>query len=340
MKSQMLLDIESQWQGWHQAVELVTASAGTIRELVVGRQARFLGAGSSYYLGNVASSVWAELGLAASSVPASEPLLHPRRYPWDAHDVAIAVSRSGTTTETLEALKRAKAAGAKTIAITTVDDSLIGEVADLTFVVSAAAEQATVQTRSFSSQLMTSLCLAAQLRTPEDLGRLRSWLPNAPELIARSSGAVARLGMHWDRAYFLGTGTMVGLAQEGALKMKETALTEAEAFQTLEFRHGPKSMVDERTLVIGLLSEESEAQELKVLREVHELGAQLFLVGVAQPTDFPGVAVDVGGGVPPTLNAPLHLPALQFLAHRRAIHQGIAPEHPRNLSFAVQLDGF
>lgn len=340
MKSQMLLDIESQWQGWHQAVELVMASADTIRELVEGRQARFLGAGSSYYLGNVASSVWAELGLAASSVPASEPLLHPRRYPWDAHYVAIAVSRSGTTTETREALKRAKAAGAKTIAITTVDGSPMGEVADLTFVVSAGAEQVTVQTRSFSSQLMASLCLAAQLRAPEDLGRLRSWLPNAPELIAHSSDAVARLGMHWDRAYFLGTGTMIGLAQEGALKMKETALTEAEAFQTLEFRHGPKSMVDERTLVIGLLSEESEAQELKVLREVHELGAQLFLVGVAQPTDFPGEAMDIGGGVPPTLNAPLHLPALQFLAHRRAIHKGIAPEHPRNLSFAVQLDGF
>lgn len=340
MKSQMLLDIESQWQGWQQAVELVTASADAARGLIEGRRTRFLGAGSSYYLGNAASSVWAGLGLEASSVPASEPLLHPRRYPWGGGHVAIAASRSGTTTETLEALNRAKAAGAKTIAITTVDGSPMAAVADLTLVVDAAAEQATVQTRSFSAQLMTALCLATQLKAPEDLKRLGDWLPNASTLIADSAEVVSRLGMQWDRAYFLGTGTMVGLAQEGALKMKETALTEAEAFQTLEFRHGPKSMVDERTLVIGLLSKESEVQELKVLREVHELGAQLFLIGATPPRDFPGVAVDVGSGAPPTLNAPLHLPAFQFLAHRRAAHKGITPEHPRNLSFAVQLDGF
>lgn len=336
----MLLEIESQASGWAQAIALMTEADEVLKTVLGGKQARFLGAGSSYYLGNAASSAWLELGLQASSVPASEPLLHPKRYPWTPGHVAIAASRSGTTTETLEALKRAKAAGASAITITTAKDSPMERLSDLTFVLSEGAEKATVQTRSFSSQLMTALSMAVHLTNPEELGRLEAWLPKAPELISNSAQVVAQVGMEWDRAFFLGTGTLVGIAQEGALKMKETALTEAEPFQTLEFRHGPKSMVDDRTLVVGLISEEAAEQELKVLIEAQSLGARLLLIGASLPTVPGATQLNIGTAVPSSINAPLMLPTLQQLAYQRAMAKGISPEHPRNLSFAVQLDGF
>lgn len=339
MDRQLLDEIASQPAGWQQALDLTREAREKLTELVAHRHTRFLGAGSSFYLGNTAASVWADLGLSASSVPASEPLLHPRRYPWGPEHVALAVSRSGTTTETLTALTRAKAAGSVTIAVTTVQGSPMANIADLTLVVSHGAESATVQTRSFSSQLMTVLAAAAQVREPALLELLAQWLPDASLLVSRSEAAVKNLDTAWDRAYFLGTGTLIGIAQEGALKLKESALTEAEAFQTLEFRHGPKSMVDDRTLVVGLLSKEAEGQELRVMREMHEIGAQLLLIGEAPPANLAKATVAIGGATPAALSAPLYLPTLHYLAYHRAKSKGISPAHPRNLTFAVELEG-
>lgn len=340
MDRKLLDEIASQPTGWHQALRLVRGVSSDLATLISHRHTRFLGAGSSFYLGNVAASAWADLGLSASSVPASEPLLHPRRYPWGPDRVALAVSRSGTTTETLTALNRAKDAGASSVAVTTATGSSMATIADLTLVVSDGAESATVQTRSFSSQLMAVLAMAAQVREPALLDVFERWLPSADDLVARSEAAVKNVGLDWDRAFFLGTGTLIGIAQEGALKLKESALTEAEAFQTLEFRHGPKSMVDDRTLVIGLLSAESEAQELKVMREMREIGAQLLLVGEAPPESLAKATLEIGAAAPAALNAPLYLPVLHYLAFHRAISKGISPAQPRNLTFAVELDGF
>lgn len=337
MNSQMLLEIGSQATAWRQASKIVRANANEVAAMLKGKHTRIIGAGSSYYLGNIVASAWAEQGLSASSVPASEPLLHPRRYRWGSDYVALAVSRSGTTSETLAALRNAKAAGAAAIVISTVPNSPMVEMADLALIVTEGAERATVQTRSFSSQLMTALALAPVTGDGRDLGALEHWLAGNPDLITRSAEFAHRVGTEWDRAYFLGTGSFVGLAQEGALKMKESALAEAEAFQTLEFRHGPKSMVDSRTLIVGLLSEQAQHQETKVLEEMRELGGRVIQVGEAPP-DLRGIATfALGSRVPETLSAPLMLPVLHYLAYNKALSKGISPEHPRNLSFAVEL---
>lgn len=335
----MLQEIESQGQGWREAISLIRASQGRLAALLEGREVRFLGAGSSYYLGNAAVSTWASLGLKATSVPASEPLLYPNRYLWSSDHVAVAVSRSGSTTETLEAMRRAKQAGAATLLVTTVGDAPMVNIADLSLVIAGAAERSTVQTRSFSAQLMAALAVGWQVSgrpLADDADQL--W-QSASELNQRSAAAATAAGTDWDRAYFLGTGTMVGLAQEGALKMKEAALTEAEAFQTMEFRHGPKSMVDPRTLIVGLVSREAREQEVRVLREMRDLGARVLSIG-EYPLGEPGIlSLAWGAGLPSELSAPLALPTLHHLAYRRALSQGISPEHPRNLSFAVELDG-
>lgn len=337
--SPMLHEIESQGEAWREALDLVRASRDRLQDVLGGKEVRFLGAGSSYYLGNAAVSAWAALGLRASSVPASEPLLYPDRHPWGPGHVAVAISRSGSTTETLEAMRRAKQAGAGTVLVTTVTGAPMLAFADLGLVIAGAAERATVQTRSFSAQLMAVLAVGLQLSRPSALAEVDALWKRAPELIQRSVVAVAEVGMAWDRAYFLGTGTMVGLAQEGALKLKEAALTEAEAFQTLEFRHGPKSMVDPRTLVVGLLSREAREQEWKVLREMRDLGAQVLAIGEAMPPEHGMVTLSWGVDLPVELSAPMVLPALHHLAYRRALARGISPDHPRNLSFAVELEG-
>ena len=77
-----------------------------------------------------------------------------------------------------------------------------------------------------------------------------------------------------DRIFFLGAGPLYGLANEVMLETKEMSLYYAEAYHPLEFRHGPMSMVNERTLVMGFLSDTGQAEQMHVLKDMKELGAR------------------------------------------------------------------
>ena len=338
MSSQMMNEIEAQGEAWRDAVEATRSLPEALRAELRSRTTRFVGAGSSFYLGNVAAVAWRQAGLAAESVPASEPLLHASAYLWPGH-VAFGVSRSGSTTETVTALTRARQAGAYTVAITTRQGTPIQRAAHHTVVLERAAEQATVQTRSFAGQLLAALAIGLDAAGAPTSERATAWTARSEELI--DAGRAAAHGVDprsWTRAYFLGTGPLFGAAQEGALKMKESALTEAEAFQTLEFRHGPKSMIDDETLIVGLVSDAAEEAERAVLNEARQLGAHV-LTASTRPVEAGQQASYLWGDDVPTAFHPVAaLPLLHHLAHARAAVKGIDPDHPRHLSFAVELD--
>src|SRR6185369_17077038 len=100
-------------------------------------------------------------------------------------------------------------------------------------------------------------------------------------LIAKYESYAKAIGenLSFDRFYFLGSGIRYGLACEVNLKMKEMTLTHSEPFHFMEFRHGPMSMVNENTVVIGMLSDANRMQEAKVLSEMAELGARVASLG-------------------------------------------------------------
>jgi hypothetical protein len=122
------------------------------------------------------------------------------------------------------------------------------------------------------------------------------------------------------RVFFLGSGLRYGLANEGALKMKEMSLTNAEPFHFMEFRHGPQSMVDERTLVVGLVSRNARDAEMQVLREMRAFGGTVVAIGdsLGENTDpqvlqigFPAQSSEAAGLV-------FYMPVLQLLAYNQA----------------------
>ena len=116
------------------------------------------------------------------------------------------------------------------------------------------------------------------------LAHLRE-LPDACEhLLSKHSAQLKALGFDksFDRFYFLGSGLRYGLASELSLKMKEMSLCHSEPFHFFEFRHGPKSMVTDSALVVGLLSRENHAQEYEVIQEMQKLGAQRLTIGVGR----------------------------------------------------------
>ncbi|NIV35336.1 MAG: SIS domain-containing protein, partial [Anaerolineae bacterium] len=193
------------------------------------------------------------------TVPAGETLL-------------LAVSRSGTTTETLRAVDRFREAGnGPALTVTCYPQSTLAQQADFALVAPDAQEQSIAQTRSFTSMLLLTQALAAVLARDEGmLERLRR-LPGALEdVVDRLGDLPRRLGEDQDieRLFFLGGGPLYGLASEAMLKTKEMSLSYAEAYYPLEFRHGPMSMVNGHTLVVGFLSDTALMEELRVLQDM------------------------------------------------------------------------
>lgn len=335
-------EIHAQGAAWRAALEAVRSRADDLAELLGrarGREVRFLGSGSSYYLGVATAPAWGRRGWTARALPSAEQVLHADAYPAQEPPLAVAVSRSGATTETLRALEVLARGGSPTIGVTTKRDTPMDELCDLVVHVTGASEASTVQTRSFSAQFLVAQALARLGAEGPDGLRAFDALPGVADAwIADAEARVAPLADRFERIYVLGTGMRWGLAMEGALKLKETSLTESEAFQTLEFRHGPKSMIDDATLVVGLVGTRARDAEVAVLREMRELGATVLAIGADVDGEGGLVPLALPSDLDDDAQGVLSLPPLQLLAYRRGVAKGLDPDHPRHLSFAVELD--
>ena len=302
------------------------------------------GCGSTFYLSLTAASLIQALGGVPSQArPASELVFFPSWvYPNAPRVLLVAISRSGETTETVEAVRVFRQHGGKHIlAITCDSHSSLAQSADFVLAADAAQEQSVAQTRSFSSMALLAQAMAAHL-AGQEVSHLLAPLPQIGEqLLSAYSPLASRLGesQDIDRFFFLGGGFLYGMACEAMLKMKEMSLSYSEAFHPLEFRHGPMSMVDERSLVVGLLSPEAHQQEFAVLQHMHHLGGKILALGDLNGPEFSSFAeiVNLNSGLPAWATPVLYLPILQLLAFYRALARGQDPDHPHNLQAVIQL---
>jgi glucosamine--fructose-6-phosphate aminotransferase (isomerizing) len=101
----------------------------------------------------------------------------------------------------------------------------------------------------------------------------------------------------------------------------------------MEFRHGPQSMVTDKTLIVGLISEENRAAETMVLDEMRQRGARILSM------DEHDAEISFESGVPEAIRGALYLPIGQLMAFERAMSRGLDPDAPNNLAAVVRLDG-
>lgn len=335
-----LHEIQSQPVAWQEALAVVAQQAEALQRLwAAGRydQLIFTGCGSTYYLSLAGAALAQELtGRAARAVPGGELVLYPASgYVAEGRTLLVAVSRSGETSETLQAVKqfRQKRQG-EVITLTNYPDRPLARQGEINLIIPAGQEQSIAQTRSFASLYVAATALAALLGVRQDLLEAMERLPEVGQRLLTASSELAEAwggNLDLDRFYFLGSGPRYGLACEANLKMKEMSLTHSEAFHFLEFRHGPISMAGSGALVIGLLSEAKRDYEAAVLQEVQRLGGQTLSLGEA------GTDVGFGSGVPEVVRNVLYLPVLQMLACRRALAKGLNPDLPNNLEAVVKL---
>ena len=168
-----------------------------------------------------------------------------------------------------------------------------------------------------------------------DLVESMDRLPEVGNSVIRNYKSFAKEvgeNLNFDRFYFLGSGIRYGLACEVNLKMKEMTLTHSEPFHFLEFRHGPMSMVNQNAAVVGLLSDEHYAHEIKVLSEMRTLGGTSISLGEKDAD------IQFDSGIPENVRGVLYLPVLQLMAFYRSVAKGLNPDKPNHLTAVVQLD--
>jgi glucosamine--fructose-6-phosphate aminotransferase (isomerizing) len=300
----------------------------------------FVGCGSTYYLSLAAASLHQQLsGQRAQASPSSEVALFPAGVYPDVRQMVlmVAVSRSGETTETLQAAEEHHRREMPVLAITCDGDSRLAGLAEAAFVCQEAWEETVPQTRSFTSMYLAAQYLAGLVASDDAyLGALEALSARGRDVIHRSVDLSVNLaGQGWQRAVFLGSGPYYGLACEAMLKLKEMALAWSEAYHFPEFRHGPISLVDQQTLVVGMLSDTATEAEQSVLEEVRRLGGQTLAIGERVAPERATHTLSLESGLPELARGPLLLLPLQLLAYHRALEQGLDPQRPRHLQRVV-----
>jgi glutamine---fructose-6-phosphate transaminase (isomerizing) len=340
-------EILGQPPAWRDILREVGEQADGVRgywRLEQPHEVIFTGCGSPHYLARSAAALFqGVVGARAQVHPASDLMLFPEiALPPAGPRLLVAISRSGETTEIIRAIGTfGERTGGPTIAITCYEGTSLEQVASLTLIAREAHEQSMAQTRSFTSMLLAAQGLIFTLAGRSLSDAFLALPEHCAALLERHSGLAQQIGRDpaFERFFFLGGGPFYGLACEAMLKMKEMSLSYSEAYHFMEFRHGPMSMVDDRTLVVGLVSERAAAHEAAVLREMRGLGARVLAI---TPAELSADQADTQVVLPPGLadeeRGALYLPILQLMTFYRALHNGLDPDRPTNLNAVVHLD--
>lgn len=267
--------------------------------------------------------------------------------------VAVAVSQSGETADTLASLTWCKAQGLKTAAVVNVHSSSMAREAEVLWPTHAGPEIGVASTKAFTAQVAALLALAVSAGvargkiTPAREAELVKALFEAPRLIAEAlqmDGQIRAIAQDLAKAtdvLFLGRGAMFPLAMEGALKLKEISYIHAEGYAAGELKHGPIALVDEKTPIIALAPlDEVYEKTASNLQEVAARGGPVIMIAPATAPAPHGAGirrVDAPDCHP--LIAPLvYAVPVQLLAYYTAVQKGTDVDQPRNLAKSVTVE--
>jgi glucosamine--fructose-6-phosphate aminotransferase (isomerizing) len=276
----------------------------------------------------------------AIAVPGGEVCMSPLQIPNISFDVIIPISRSGQTTETIRATEfmKKKNPKAKIVGITCAEKSSISDLSDICLVSKGGVEDSVIMTKSFSSMLVILQYLFELKKESKVKLNFQSLSENSRKIIERYEKTMKDIGYRNDlnKFIFLGTGEYFGLAMEAMLKMKEMALSWSEAYNSLEFRHGPKSIVDDETFVTFLWPNRGIDEHEALLKEVSDLRAKTLVIGANK--SLRGVKADYIVEIPSHhYNLVLYMPLVQLLGYYRAVSLGLNPDRPKNLEKFVKI---
>jgi glucosamine--fructose-6-phosphate aminotransferase (isomerizing) len=311
-----------------------------------------LACGTAYHAGVVGRYVIEEW----ARVPCEPDVASEWRYrhPVLTRDtLVIGITQSGETADTLAAMQRARAMGARTAAITNLQGTQITREVDRVLYTRAGMEMGVAASKTFTSQVTLLFLVALKLAEvrkalpPEEIARLLEEVRALPERIAaylNGDHPIEEIAQeHHEKPFFLYLGRHIGLpvCLEGALKLKEISYIPTEAYSAGEMKHGPIALLDESTPVVCIATDSHVYDKVvSNIQEVRARGAQVIAIATDGNEDVQHHADDVIY-VPrthPFLQAALAVVPLQLLAYRIARLRGLNVDQPRNLAKTVTVE--
>jgi glucosamine--fructose-6-phosphate aminotransferase (isomerizing) len=309
--------------------------------------------GTAYYAGLVAKYWFERLARLPVEIDVASEFRY-REAPLDPGELAIFVSQSGETADTLASLRYAKESGQHVVSVVNVPTSTIARDSAAVFPTLAGPEIGVASTKAFTCQLavLLSLAIAAgrargTLSEAEE-ARLVAALVGVPGLMTealKSEAQIEALGHELAKArdvLYLGRGTSYPLALEGALKLKEISYIHAEGYAAGELKHGPIALIDEQMPVIVIAPHDHVFEKtVSNMQEVAARGGRLLLI-----TDQRGAAaaaMDTFGTIvmpdcDPVVAPLVYAIPVQLLAYHTAVFMGKDVDQPRNLAKSVTVE--
>ena len=315
-------------------------------------QVHIVACGSAYHVGVVTQYVMEDLARIpvrvdiASEFRYRKPLLTP-------DSLVIIISQSGETADSLAALREAKSQGVQTLAIVNVVGSSIAREADHVIYTYAGPEIAVATTKAYSTQLIVGYLVSIELAHARgqigdgEYDRLIAELKTLPDKIERVIEDKERI--QWfaakfsnaREAFFIGRGIDYAISLEGSLKMKEISYVHSEAYAAGELKHGTISLIENGTLVIGILTQEELYEKMiSNMAECKSRGA--YLMGITNYGNYNTEdTADFTVYIPktdPHFTASLAVIPLQLLGYYLSITKGLDVDKPRNLAKSVTVE--
>ena len=308
--------------------------------------------GSAYHVGVAAQYVIEDL----AQIPVRTELASEFRYRkplLSKNELVIVVSQSGETADSLAALRLAKGKGIKTLGIVNVVGSSIAREADNVFYTLAGPEIAVATTKAYSTQLIAAYCLAMQFArvrgTIDDAkyAALLEELAQLPDKIQKIIEDKERI--QWFAAkqlnakdiFFIGRGLDYAVSLEGSLKMKEISYIHSEAYAAGELKHGTISLIEDGTLVIGVLTQ-GELYEKTVSNMVECKSRGAYLMGLTTYGNYNiEDTADFTVYIPKTdehFMTSLAVIPLQLMGYYVSVAKGLDVDKPRNLAKSVTVE--
>lgn len=323
-------------------------------EAILGKvkAVRITACGTSFHAGLIAAHWLEEL----AGIPCQVEIASEFRYRESAlldDTLFVAISQSGETADTLAALQKASCSAClSTLAICNVAESSLTRVAELVFLTRAGPEIGVASTKAFTTQLAglfllvvaLARCNGLAVRRERELTRQLESLPGRINQALQYKDAIqAMAGAFSDKhhALFLGRGSFLPVAMEGALKLKEISYIHAEAYAAGELKHGPLALVDDDMPVIAVAPNNHLLEKLKSnLEEVQARGGQFYIFAdnSSAVEDSDNVHVLKINPVYDYMAPIIHTVPLQLLAYYVAVIKGADIDQPRNLAKSVTVE--
>ncbi|MEN2998092.1 MAG: glutamine--fructose-6-phosphate transaminase (isomerizing) [Brevinematia bacterium] len=312
----------------------------------------FIGCGTAYHAGMIGKYLMENLGGVLSEVDhASEfryrnPMVGPR-------DVVVAISQSGETMDTLEALREAKRKGAITMGIINVVGSTIAREAGMGIYIHSGPEIGVASTKAFTNMIVALIMLSIKVGRRKRLGLFEgkevvSNLKKLPELVEYTLNTTNKITNNISKEFYksrnflyLGRHYNYPIALEGALKLKEVSYIHAEGYPAAEMKHGPIALIDENMPVVFIATK--GALYDKILSNIQEVKARngkvIAIINdndekVSKISDYVIPVPEVIEPLSPIINV---IP-LQLLAYHIATIKGLDVDKPRNLAKSVTVE--